>query len=171
MAKAFVDNLIKSSVKAADFLREKNLELKGNGLESSYFSSEKEFVAEMYRLMIKANKKYRRSLLIDYHKPKKNDREFVSAHPDIAYYDSSGGRCAVEAKGVWYLTAEGGPYQADVKRIMDDLDKLHNEWKDFESKVLIVAYLGDGDKYKRNRFQSAIEGLTQGDSGVSLIVC
>ncbi len=171
MARSFVEDLRKVSVKAAELLREKNSFLKQTGLDRELYSSEKEFVAEIYRLMVRANKKYRSTLLIEYHKPRANDRTFEGAHPDIAYYNTDGERAAVEIKGIWFLNEQGTVYQADIKRIVDDFDKLQGEWNEFDEKVLVVGFLGDNTKFKRNRFQTSILALTSGEPGISLITC
>lgn len=171
MARSFVEDLRRSSVKAAEFLREKNAAMKGNGLDSSLYGSEKEFLAEVYRLMVRANKRYRSSLLIEYHRPKKNDKTFEGAHPDIAYYGSEGERYAVEVKCIWFLTEEGSIYQSDIKRVMDDYDKLQGEWGRFNQRVLVVAFMGDNVKFRRNKFQASVDSLTKGDTEISLITC
>lgn len=171
MARDFVEDLRKASVKAAEFLREKNSVLRQSGLDNSLYTSEKQFVAEIYRLMVRTNKRYRSTLLIEYHRPRVNDRVFEGAHPDIAYYDSEGNKFAVEVKGVWFLTEEGSVYQADIKRIVDDFDRLQGEWGRFDQKVLVVSFLGDNAKFKRNKFQNSVLALTRGEAGISLITC
>lgn len=171
MARDFVEDLRKASVKAAEFLRDKNSALRQSGLDNSLYTSEKQFVAEIYRLMVRTNKRYRSNLLIEYHRPRANDRVLEGGHPDIAYFDADGNKSAVEVKGIWFLTEEGSVYQADIKRIVDDFDKLQGEWGRFDQRVLVVGFLGDNSKFKRNKFQTSILALTRGEAEISLITC
>ncbi len=171
MARTFIEDLTRAASKSADFIRDKNSSLKYAGLNADLYASEDEFIAEIYRLMVRRNKKYKQSLLINYHKPMRNDREFVSAHPDIAYYPQEGEKTAIEVKGIWFLTEEAGLYQSDIKRIMDDYDKLHVDWKNFGRKTLIVGFLGDRNKFRKNKFSDAVEALTQGDSDIYVVSC
>ncbi len=169
-AKDFITNLRKSSTEAARFLRKKSSSI-NNGNNSGFYSSEKEFLAEIYRLLVKANRKYRPSLLIEYHKPGKNGKSAEISHPDIAYYDPEGKKIAVESRAIWYLTEAGGIYQEDIKKIMNDCDKLEGDWAGYDSRVLLVGYLGDPDRYRKGKFQASVEKLTEGNESFSVLTC
>ena len=92
-------------------------------------------------------------------------------HPDLVFRNSYGKRTAVEVKPVWdKLTDIDGLSKADKNRISDDYEKLRDNYSDFDSKVLLVPFLGEKDDYKPNIFRKFVKELVHGNSAIEIIM-
>ena len=137
-----------------------------------FYSGEREFVAECYRRLVAINDQYLNNILIEYYKPKRKERNPLPVYPDLVFHDSKSGRAAVEVKSVWFMpTDKEGLYKSDENRILDDYEKLRDSYKKFDSKIILVAFLGEPDEYRRNIFKQYVESLVHGKSNILVITC
>ena len=168
----FETDLRKAAIESAEFLRQKSAKLNEDDEYDEFYSGEREFVAECYRRLISINDQYMNNILIEYYKPKRNERNPLPVYPDMVYHDSKNGRAAVEVKSVWFMpTDKEGLYKSDEYRIFDDYEKLRDSYKKFDSKILLVAFLGEPDEYRRNIFKQYVESLVNGNSNTMVITC
>lgn len=136
------------------------------------FSGEHEFVAECYRRLVQRNRKYPSKVFIDYSKPVREEKNALVVHPDLIFRDNYGRRTAVKVKPVWDIPTDlDDLYQYDKDRISGDYEKLRVKYNEFESKVLLVPFLGEKKDYKRNTFKRSIESLAHGNSSIEVITC
>lgn len=168
----FLSDLKDASVEAANFLRDKSKRLnKKKDLEELY-SGEREFVAECYRRLVEKNEEYLLQLLIEYYKPARSEKSPSLVYPDLAFYSTDGSKTAVEVKPVWFLpTRIDDLYKADKDRISSDYKKLRDKYTKFDSKILLVPFLGDEVEYKRNKLRKYVESLVHKNSAIDIITC
>lgn len=168
----FEGDLKKAATEAAKFLREKSVKLNEDEDYDEFFSGEREFVAECYRRLSLLNKSYPNNLLMEYYKPKRNERNPEFVYPDLVFHDSGSGRVAVEVKSVWFMpTKKDGLYKVDEDRIYEDYEKLRDRYNKFDSKILLVSFLGAPIDYHRNYFKQYVEELVHGNSNIGVITC
>ena len=145
---------------AAEFLRGKNVEWnKTKKDKERSYSGEREFVAELYRLLVKKNESYRRTLFVDYLRPDESERN-EKAVPDLVYRNGPNEKSVVEIKTPVNCRADGDPeplkvdfYGSNGKGgINGDYKKLKEHYSEFKSKFLVIAYLGDIDLEKGKTF-------------------
>lgn len=143
----FEKDLIDSCASAAEFLRKKDEKYnklnKREGKDRLY-SSEAQFVAEVYRLLVKKNECYRMNLFVNYLSPGKEERQ-DKVIPDLVFRNGENQKSIVEVKVPVDHRANGSPEPMAKERmeIESDYAKLKKYYKDFNSKFLVVAYLGD----------------------------
>ena len=168
----FESDLRKAAQESAEFLREKNARLNKSEEYDESYSGEREFVAELYRVLSLLNKDYIQNLSIDYYRYKKKERVVEYVFPDIVFHDSKKERTAVEVKVVWFLqTRKDGLYKRDADRITRDYKKLRDRYSKFDRKIMLVAFLGSSEHYHRNNFKQYVEDLVHGNSNISVITC
>ena len=155
----------KAAIESAEFLRKKSAKLNKDDEYDELYSGEREFVAECYRRLVSINDRYLSNILIEYYKPKRNERNPMPVCPDVVFRDSKSGRAAIEVKSVWFMPIKKeGLYKRDENRIFRDYEKLRDSYTKFDSKVMLVAFLGEPDKYHRNTFKQYVESLVLGNS-------
>ncbi len=168
----FEIDLRKAAIESAEFLRQKSAKLNEDDEYDEFYSGEREFVAECYRRLVAINDQYLNNILIEYYKPKRKERNPLPVYPDLVFHDSKSGRAAVEVKSVWFMpTDKEGLYKSDENRILDDYEKLRDSYKKFDSKIILVAFLGEPDEYRRNIFKQYVESLVHGKSNILVITC
>ena len=168
----FETDLRKAAIESAEFLRQKSAKLNKDDDYAEYYSGEREFVAECYRRLISINDRYLSNILIEYYKPKRNERNPMPVYPDIVFHDSKNGRAAVEVKSVWFMPGrKEGLYKRDEDRICGDYEKLRDYYTKFDSKIMLVAFLGVPDKYRGDPFKQYVESLVHGNSLITVITC
>lgn len=136
---------------AAEFLRGKNVEWnKTRKKNERSYSGEREFVAELYRLLVEKNELYRTTLFVDYLRPDESEKN-EKAVPDLVYRNGPNEKSVVEIKTPVNCRADGDPEPLKVDfcgpnrkgGINGDYKKLNKHYLKFKSKFLVVAYLGD----------------------------
>ena len=172
---------------AASFLRSKNLEYNKKAKEENMkesFPGEREFVSDVYMLLVKKNCSYRNSLFIDYLRPDK-DEQIETKVPDLVFRDDRGHKSVVEIKVVVNRLKDGHkPWKIDLEGpngtggIKGDYQKLKDNYKSFESKLQVVAYLGpylddEDEKEFLRRFEKSIisELKAKPNDNINVIVC
>ena len=171
----FIEDMKKVSAEAACALRTKSANANKRDRYKKYhgyYSSEAEFVAEVYRELVFLDKRYLDTLHINYYIPKPKQRSLLRVLPDIVQNSPNGGRTVVEVKAVWF-TLEGGDglYKVDSDRITKDYEKLRDKYKSFDYKILLVSFLGEPEDYHRNKFHSLVQELVHGKSSIEVITC
>ena len=147
MTTKFENDLRGSCKCAASFLREKHRKyndesgLKGN---DRLYSGEREFVAEVYRLLIEKDPFYRDKLFFEAIRPAKGEDSGRSI-PDLVYRNGKHEKCVLEVKAPVNNRADGTalPWKTDSDAIDSDYEKLQENYSQFDSKFLVIAYLGD----------------------------
>ena len=168
----FEGDLKRAAEESAEFLRKKSARLNKSEYYDESYSGEREFVAEVYRMLSLLNKVYIQNLSIDYYRYKAKERVVEYVFPDIVFHDSNRGRAAVEVKVVWFLqTRIDGLYKRDEDRITRDYKKLRDRYVKFDSRTMLVAFLGRPEDYHRNKFRKYVEGLIHGNSNINVITC
>ena len=180
MNNKFENDLRESCKIAADFLREKHRKyndaagLKG---KERLYSSEHEFVAEVYRLLIGKYPPYRDKLFIESIRPDKGE-DSGKVIPDLVYRNGNLEKCVMEVKAPVNSRANGSalPWKTDREDIEDDYEKLQDNYSQFDSKFLIVAYLGDpeikdGIKFPLEDFERWVHSEFQDKGKIKVIVC
>ena len=151
MAGRFEDDLRDCCKAAAEFLRAKNVDWnKTRKKDERSYSGEREFVAELYHLMVMKNESYRTNLFVDYLRPDESEKN-EKAVPDLVYRNGPNEKGVVEIKTPVNYRANGDPeplkvdlYGSDGNGgINGDYNKLKKHYSEFKSKFLVVAYLGD----------------------------
>ncbi len=170
----FIEDLRRVSKDAGEFLREKSRYWNNKeGFTDDLYSSEHEFVAEVYRRLLESDEKaYSMNLFVDYYRPRKKDKTNPNLRPDLVFYDRNGNGTAVEVKTVirWYENNQA-IYAEDLYPIIEDYDKLKEEYSAFQNRVLLVAFLGDPEDYHRNKFAAEVNKLVHGNSSIEVITC
>ena len=114
----FENDLRDSCKNAASFLRRKNLGYNKKAKEENMkesFPGEREFVSEVYRLMVKKNCSYKNSLFIDYLGPDKDEQKEKKV-PDLVFRDDRGHKSVVEIKVVVNRLKDGHkPWKIDLE--------------------------------------------------------
>lgn len=180
MNNKFENDLRESCKCAADFLRKKHegyndaSGLKGNG---RLYSGEREFVDEVYRLLIKRDPSYRDKLFVEAIRPDK-DEVTGKETPDLVYRNGKHEKCVMEVKAPVNNRADGSelPWKSDAKDIEDDYKKLLNNYDQFDAKYLIVAYLGDpviksGREFPLEDFEKCAHDQFPDKGKIKVIVC
>lgn len=85
----------KAAIESAEFLRKKSAKLNKDDEYDELCSGEREFVAEWYRRLVSINDRYLSNILIEYYKPKRNERNPMPVYPDIVFHDSKSRRAAI----------------------------------------------------------------------------
>ncbi len=144
----FYSDLLYSSNESAEFLRKKNLKWnKNKSNKEKIFSGEREFVSDVYHLLVEKNPDYRNSLLVDYMRPDKREND-EKAVPDLVFRSSQGRStqddCVVEIKVIVNKRKNGPkPYSSDLKNIDGDREQLVEHYIHFNKKIQVVAFLGE----------------------------
>lgn len=176
----FETDLRDSCASAVEFLRKKdesyNKLNKREGKDRLY-SSEAQFVAEVYSLLVKKNKSYRMNLFVNELSPEKEERQ-DNVIPDLVYRNRGNQKSIVEVKIPVDHRANGSPVPTakEKNEIESDYTKLKKYYKDFDSKILVVAYLGDSIlkgriKFPFEDFSKWIHSKFQDTDKITVIVC
>jgi hypothetical protein len=169
---------------AAEFLRAKNVDWnKKRKKDERSYSGEREFVAELYHLMVMKNESYRTNLFVDYLRPDESEKN-EKAVPDLVYRNGPNEKSVVEIKAPVNYRANGDPeplnvdlYGSDGKGgINGDYNKLKEHYSEFKSKFLVVAYLGDMELEKDKEvsikaFADWMDRKFPGNDEIKVIVC
>ena len=174
----FEKDLRDSCTAAAKFLREKNTEWnKGRKTKERSYSGEREFVAEVYRLLIEKDKSYLNTIFVDYLRPEEKEKN-EKKMPDLVYRNGVNEKSIVEIKTPVNSRADGDPrpWKGDFKVIAADYKKLNEHYLLFESKFLLVAYLGDPilksrKKFPLKNFRDWLKGKFPDTDKIKVIVC
>ena len=178
MIASFERDLKESCEVAADFLRNKLFEWKKKNLLEGepIYSGEREFVCEIYRLLIERNVSYRDTLFVDYF-PDPKDR-VARRLPDMVFDDRSNNKSVVEFKVVVDKRKKGPDrlWKKDKDGIKSDFEKMKMYKDSFKSKVIVVAYTGDPQDTNEKGlpvkdFQNEISKSFHKTNKVSVIVC
>lgn len=180
MNNKFENDLRESCECAAEFLREKhkryNDESGLNGNDRLY-SGEREFVAEVYRLLIEKDPSYRDKLFIEAIRPDKGEVTGKKT-PDLVYRNGKYEKCVIEVKAPVDHRADGSefPKERDEEDIESDYEKLQDNYDQFDTKFLIVAYLGDpiidnGREFLLGDFEKWIHKNFPDNGKIKVIVC
>jgi len=178
MVACFERDLKESCEEAADFLRKKLVKWKKKkSLEGKpIYSGEREFVCEVYRLLIERNVSYRGTLFVDYF-PDPKDR-VARRLPDMVFDDRSNNKSVVEFKVVVDKRKKGPDrlWKKDKDGIKSDFEKMKMYKDSFKSKVIVVAYTGDPQDTNEKGlpvkdFQNEISKSFHKTNKVSVIVC
>ena len=180
MNSEFENDLRESCECAASFLREKHRKYNDKaGLEGPdrLYSGESEFVAEAYRLLIKKDPSYKDKLIVEAIRPDKGEvtRKEI---PDLVYRNRKREKNVIEAKAPVNQRANGSelPKKMDEKYIRIDYEKLQHNYDQFDTKILIVAYLGDlifkGKKeFPLEKFKKRLHKNLPDKGTIKVIVC
>lgn len=175
------ENDLRESCKlAADFLREKHRnynDVSGLNRNDKLYSGEREFVAEVYRLLIERDSCYRDRLLIEAIRPDKG-KDSGEAIPDLVYRNGKYEKCVLEVKAPVNKRADGSelPWKMDREDIKSDYKKLQDNYSQFDKKFLIVAYLGDpilenGKEFPLEDFENWVRHEFPNKGNIKVIVC
>ena len=180
----FEKDLTESCASAAEFLREKNefyndLNKREDG--DRLYSSEAEFVAEVYHLLVEMDKSYRMHLFVNYLDPEKGER-VERKIPDLVYRNGQIGKSIVEVKAPvdedLFQSANESLNKKipEFNLISDDYKKLKEHYLDFNTKFLVIAYLGDiklddGSEFPLVKFIESVRKEFKGTDEIKVIVC
>ena len=180
MNKKFENDLRESCWNAAFFLRKKHQryndasELKG---KNRLYSGEREFVAELYRLLIYNDSSYREKLFFEAIRPDRGE-ESGKLIPDLVYRNGNLEKCVMEVKAPVNNRANGSevPWKTDRNGIESDYEKLEENYDQFDSKFLIIAYLGDpilenGNEFPLEDFEKWVHSEFPDNGKIKVIVC
>ena len=180
MNSKFEDDLKESCRRAADFLRKKHQRYNdASGLKGKdrLYSGEREFVAEVYRLLICNDPSYREKLFFEAIRPDRGE-ESGKLIPDLVYRNGNLEKCVVEVKAPVNSRANGSelPYKYDRDNIESDYKKLEENYNQFDTKFLIVAYLGDpilenGNEFPLEDFEKWVQSEFPDEGKIKVIVC
>ena len=184
MNSKFENDLRESCECAAEFLRKKNVEWnKVRNPKARSYSGEREFVAELYRLMVEKDKSYRHTLFVDYLRPDEAEKD-EKAVPDLVYRNGPDEKSVVEIKTPVDCRTDGTSEPLDYVLygsngkggIKGDYHKLKKHYSEFKSKFIVVAYLGDleldnGKKFSLDDFKSSIVKKFPDTDEIKVIVC
>ena len=180
----FEKDLRESCTAAAKFLRGKNTEWnRSRETNERSYSGEREFVAELYRLMVEKDKSYQNTLFVDYLRPDEAEKD-ENAIPDLVYRNGTNEKSVVEIKAPVNCRANGDPEPLEVDLygsnkeggINGDYLKLKKHYSKFQSKFLVIAYLGDimlenGKEFSLNGFSDWIHDNFPDTDKIKVIVC
>lgn len=180
MNNKFENELRESCKCAAKFLRAKHQrynEAAGLKGKDRLYSGEREFVAEVYRLLIEKDPLYRDKLFFEAIRPDKGENS-GKLIPDLVYRNGKHDKCVMEVKAPVNNRADGAalPLKTDRDGIENDYEKLQDNYGQFDSKFLIVAYLGDpklksGDEFPLEGFKNWIHHVFPDKGKIKVIVC
>ena len=180
MISKFENDLIECCESAASFLREKHRKYNDEaGLEGNdrLYSGEREFVAELYRLLIEKDISNRDKLFFEAIRPDKGE---ISGKliPDLVYRNGTHEKCVMEVKAPVNNRADGSelPWKRDSEDIEGDYEKLKDNYDQFDTKYLIVAYLGDpvikgGKEFPLEDFEKWVHSEFPDKGKIKVIVC
>ena len=175
MSMNFRDDLTKSCEASAKFLRKKLINIRISTKKDIY-SGEREFVCEVYRLLVNKDKSYRNTLFVEYF-PDPNDKN-GRLYPDLVFSDESDNKSIVEIKVVVDKRKKGDLrlWKKDEEAAKSDYDKLKKYYKYFKSRFLVVAYLGDpkykdGTEFPLEGFKKTICNSFPNSKKIRVIVC
>ena len=165
---------------AADFLTEKHEKYTGsNGIKGNDrpYSGERESVANVYRLLICNDPSYRKKLFFEAIRPDRGE-ESGKLIPDLVYRNGNIEKCVMEVKAPLNSRANGSelPWKTDKEDIEDDYEKLQDNYGQFNTKFLIVAYLGDpvnknGIEFPLEDFENWVRHEFPDKGNIQGIVC
>ena len=173
------ENDLRECCKAtADFLRGKNVDYnKPRRKEERSYGGERELVAEVYRLLIGKNISYGDKLFFEAIRPDRGE-ESGKLIPGLVYRDGNLEKCVMEVKASVNNRANGSevPWKTDREDIEDDYEKLKKNYDQFDSKFLIVAYLGDpiiknGNEFPLQDFEKWVHENFPDKVKIKVIVC
>lgn len=173
------ENDLRECCKAtADFLRGKNVDYnKPRRKEERSYGGERELVAEVYRLLIGKNISYGDKLFFEAIRldKGKNSGRLI---PDLVYRNGNLEKCVMEVKAPENSRANGSelPYKSDMDNIKSDYEKLKENYTQFDTKFLIVAYLGDpilenGNEFPVEDFEKRVHSEFPDKGKIKVIVC
>jgi hypothetical protein len=165
---------------AADFLMEKHKRYTGsNGIKRNDrpYSGERESVAKVYRLLICNDPSYRKKLFFEAIRPDRGE-ESGKLIPDLVYRNGNIEKCVMEVKAPLNSRANGSelPYKSDMDNIKRDYEKLKENYTQFDTKFLIVAYLGDpilenGNEFPLEDFEKRVHSEFPDKGKIKVIAC
>lgn len=180
----FENELRRSCKCAAEFLREKNefyndVNHREDG--DRIYSSEAQFVAEVYHLLVEMDNSYRMRLFVNYLSPEKEERKETKI-PDLVYRNGQTAKSIVEVKAPvdedLFVIANGALKKTSIEftQISNDYKKLKEHYLDFRSKFLVIAYLGDikldnGSKFPLVKFVDSVRKEFKDTDEIKVIVC
>lgn len=180
----FEKDLRDSCASAVKFLREKNefyndLNKREGG--DRLYSSEAQFVAEVYHLLVEIDKLYRMHLFVNYLNPEKGER-VERVIPDLVYRNGQNTKSIVEVKAPvdedLFISANESLNKkiTEFKLISDDYKKLKEHYLDFSTKFLVIAYLGDiklddGSEFPLVKFIDSVRKEFKDTDEIRVIVC
>ena len=192
MIASFERDLTENCEEAADFLRKKLSEWRNEiSIKNEVYSGEREFVSEVYRLLIEKNGCYRDALFVDYfpyprgneqgenivrlsNDEKKNERSL----PDLVFTDRPNNINVVEFDVIVNRGRKGNfrLRKDDIKKLRNDFIKLNKYNNRFKSKFLVVAYTGDleykdGTKFPLDLFKEKVHREFGKSDKTKVIVC
>lgn len=186
MSDKFENDLRDSCKSAAEFQRIKHQKYNDeNGFKGKerLYSGEREFVAELYRLMVDKDASYRNTLFVNYLRPDEAEKD-EKAVPDLVYRNGTNEKSVIEIKKPVNCRADGDskPLKVDLYGpngkggIKGDYKKLKEHYSEFKSKLIEVAYLGDleldnGKKFSLDDFKSSIFKKFPDTDEIKVIVC
>ena len=123
------------------------------------------------------DKSYRMNLFVNELSPEKEERQ-DNVIPDLVYRKEGNQKSIVEVKIPVDHRANGSPVPTakEKNEIESDYAKLKKYYKDFDSKILVVAYLGDSMlkgriKFPFEYFSKWIHSKFQDTDKIKVIVC
>ena len=188
----FEDDLKDSCDQAAKFLRRKLYEWrKKNKIDDEIYSGEREYVSEVYRLLVNKNNSYKYTLFIDYfpysHGKQRGENSVRLSKdgknegliPDLVYTDRPENINLVEFKVVVKFKKRGDDsllYAYDNKDLKDVRTKLDKYNESIISKFVVVAYTGnlnykDGIKFPLDLLEEQVREKFGKSDKTKVIVC
>ena len=188
----FEDDLKDSCDQAAKFLRCKLYEWrKKNKIGDEIYSGEREYVSEVYRLLINRNNSYKYTIFIDYfpysHGKQRGEKSVRLSKdgknegliPDLVYSDGPENINLVEFKVVVKFKKRGDDsllYAYDNNDLKDVRKKLDRYNESIISKFIVVAYTGDlnykdGTKFPLDLLEEQVRGKFGKSDKTKVIVC
>lgn len=180
----FEKDLTESCALAVEFLRKKDEKYnklnKREGKDRLY-SSEAQFVAEVYHLLVEMDKSYRMHLFVNYLNPEKGER-VERKIPDLVYRNGQNTKSIVEVKVPvdedLFISANESLNKkiTEFKLISKDYKKLKEHYLDFSTKFLVIAYLGDiklddGSEFPLVKFIESVRKEFKSTGKIRVIVC
>ena len=173
----FYMDLSVSCSESAEFLRKKHRDWnKEKSDREKIFSGEREFVSDVYHLLVKKNPEYRNYLLVDYMRPGEREND-EGAVPDLVLRNDHNDS-VVEIKAIVNRRKDGSPepLSSDLESIQGDHEQLLNHYKLFKTKIQVVAFLGeipDGEvgQHYLDSLKASIHKNYRDTDKMKLIVC
>lgn len=178
----FGADLEEACIRAAKDLRDKHKEWNTGRKESDKnYSGEREFVAEVYRLLIDKDEDYWNYIFVDYLRPEKKGSD-EQAVPDLVYRDKSGDKAVVEVKVLVSkrkrISGGSRPLKQDHDHILADYKQFKNpdHYKEFDKKFQVAAFLGDtnyddGRIFSMEEYKKTILEDFPNTGGIKVIPC
>lgn len=166
MNSEFEIDLRESCGNTSYFLRKKHPRYNDAGelkRKDRLYSVEREFLAELYRLLICNDASDREKLFFEAIRPDSGE-ESRKMTPDLVYRNGNLEKCVIEVNAPVNNRAKGSevPYKSDINDIESYYEKLEKNYNQFDSKFLLVAYLGDtilesGDEFSLEDFEKFVK--------------